>query len=66
MKPSKSARKLADLIHAAIEDHKITNSEYEEILHTAHEDGIIDPEERALLAQLQEMIADKTVARVAG
>jgi hypothetical protein len=66
MKSSSSARKLADVIHAAIEDHVITTTEYEEILHVANEDGIIDPEERALLSQLQEMIADKTVKRIAG
>ncbi len=65
MKPSSSARRLADVIHAAMEDHRITNAEYEEILHVANEDGIIDPEERALLGQLQEMIADKTLRRVA-
>jgi tellurite resistance protein len=66
MKTSSSARKLAEVIHAAIADHIITTAEYEEILHIANEDGSIDPEERALLAQLQEMIADKTVRRVAG
>jgi hypothetical protein len=66
MKQSSSARKLADVIHAAIEDHVITNAEYEEILNVANEDGIVDPEERALLGQLREMIADKTLKRVAG
>jgi hypothetical protein len=65
MKPSNSAQKLAETINRAIEDHKITNAEYEEILHIANEDGIIDPEERALLSLLQEMIADKSVRRVA-
>lgn len=65
MKPSSSARKLSDLIHTAIEDHRITNAQYEEIIHIANEDGIIDPEERALLSQLHEMIADKSVVRVA-
>jgi len=66
MKASSSARKLAEAINKAIEDHKITNTEYEKILHIANEDGVIDLEERALLSQLQEMIADKTVRRVAG
>lgn len=64
MKPSRSARKLSDLINKALEDHELSNSEYEEIMHIAHEDGIIDPEERALLRQLQEMIANKTIQRV--
>lgn len=66
MKPSDSARKLAENINRAIEDQVITNSEYEEIIHIANEDGVIDPEERALLSQLQEMISDRTVRRVAG
>jgi len=65
MKASSSARRLAETINRAIEDHEITNAEYDEILHIANEDSVIDPEERALLSQLQEMIADKTVRRVA-
>jgi uncharacterized protein YutE (UPF0331/DUF86 family) len=65
MKASISAQILAETINRAIEDHIITNSEYEEILRIANEDGVIDPEERALLRQLQEMIADKTVLRMA-
>jgi hypothetical protein len=64
MKLSKSAKSLSDAINKAIEDHELTNAEYDEIMHIAHEDGIIDPEERALLSQLQEMIADKTIRRV--
>jgi tellurite resistance protein len=66
MKSSISAEKLVEAINRAIEDHELSNSAYEEILNIANEDGVIDPEERALLAQLQEMIADKTVRRVAG
>lgn len=66
MKPSSSAPKLAELINKAIEDHVITTAEYELIMHLAHEDGVIDPEERALLSMLQEMIVDKTVKRIAG
>lgn len=66
MKASSSARKLAEIINQAIEDHVITNAEYEEIIHIANEDGVIDAEERALLGQLQEMISDRTVRRVAG
>jgi tellurite resistance protein len=65
MKTSDSAKILARAINLAIEDHIITNSEYEDILHIANEDGIIDPEERALLSQLQDMIADRSVRRVA-
>jgi len=64
MRPSRSAQNLSAAINKALEDHELSSSEYEEIMQIAHEDGIIDPEERALLSQLQEMIADKTIRRV--
>lgn len=64
MRPSRSAQNLSVAINKALEDHELSSSEYEEIMQIAHEDGIIDPEERALLSQLQEMIADKTIRRV--
>lgn len=64
--PSKSAGMLSDLISKAIEDGELTNKEYDEILALADADGVIDPEERSLLTQLQEMLADKTVKRVPG
>lgn len=56
--------KLAELIKKAIEDHKLTNTEYDQILMMADADGVIDSQERRLLAQLQEMLANKTVVRV--
>ena len=59
-----SAEKLKELIKKAIEDHVVTNAEYEEILALADEDGVIDTEERKLLSALQDMIEDKTVKRV--
>ena len=65
MKVSKSAEKLKKLIIAAIDDHVITRAEYDEIIHLATEDGVVDSQERALLAQLQDMIANKTVKFVA-
>jgi uncharacterized membrane protein YebE (DUF533 family) len=61
MKLSKSAHNLRKVIEKAIEDHKITRSEYENIIHQATEDGHIDNQEKALLRQLQEMIQDKSV-----
>ncbi len=64
MKHSKSAERLSELIKKAIDDHKITNEEYDEIMGIAHEDGIIDSQERRLLAMLQDMIADKSIKRV--
>ena len=59
--PSKSAEKLKEMIKKAIEDEKITPDEREKIMMLAEEDGVIDAEERALLAQLQDMIENGTV-----
>lgn len=57
--------KLVQMIKKAIDDGKLTNSEYERILALADADGVIDPQEKRLLAQLQEMLSNKTVVRVA-
>ena len=62
--PSTSAGRLSDAIKKAIEDGKITNAEYDRILAIAEADSVIDPEERSLLAQLQDMLDNKTVVRV--
>lgn len=58
---SESANRLRDKIKKAIEDHIITRDEYDEILSIATEDGHIDPQEQALLSELQNMIEDKSV-----
>jgi len=58
---SESSARLKEMIIKAIEDHKITRDEYDNIIHLASEDGIIDSHEKALLAQLQDMIENKTV-----
>jgi tellurite resistance protein len=58
---SESAGRLKEMIKKAIEDHKITRDEMDMILHIATEDGHIDPQEQALLNQLQEMIEHKEV-----
>lgn len=58
---SESANRLREKIKQAIEDHIITREEYDEILHIATEDGHIDPQEQALLSELQSMIEDKSV-----
>jgi hypothetical protein len=57
----KGAEILKDMIEKAIEDLKITETEYEIILHLANEDGFIDPHEKVLLNQLQVMINNKSV-----
>ncbi len=58
---TKKGQNLADLIKKAIEDSVITINEYEEIMSVASEDGILDKHEEALLKQLNELIANKTV-----
>jgi len=56
--------KLATMIKKAIDDGKITNTEYDLILALADADGVIDAQEKRLLSQLQEMLANKTIVRV--
>lgn len=61
---TKSGEKLAEVIKKAIDDHIVTNDEYEEIYKIADEDGILDSHERLLLQEFKDMIADKTIKRV--
>lgn len=61
MKLSSGATNLRKVIEKAMEDHKITKAEYDMIIHQATEDGHIDQQERALLRELQDMIADKSI-----
>lgn len=62
---SKSADKLRHMIEKAIDDHKITRDEYDQIIHLATEDGHIDSQEQALLSVLQDMIETNLVKFVA-
>lgn len=55
---------LREMIDNAIRDERLTTSEYNAIIEQANADGIIDAEEKALLATLQAMIADGTIKRV--
>jgi hypothetical protein len=64
MKVSSSAQNLRQMIEKAIEDHTITRAEYEAIIHHVLEDAHVDPQERALIKELQDMIDDKTVRLV--
>ena len=59
-----SGAKLAEMIKKAIEDGKLTNSEYDQIMMIADSDMKIDAQEKNLLRQLQEMLSNKTVIRV--
>jgi Asp-tRNA(Asn)/Glu-tRNA(Gln) amidotransferase B subunit len=61
---TRESDKLLKLINEAIADGVITGKEYHEILAQAAADGREDPEELALLQNLQEMISNGTVKRV--
>lgn len=58
---SDSSIRLRERIEKAIEDEIITREEYDEIIHIALEDGVIDRHEKALLSELQQMIEEKVV-----
>jgi hypothetical protein len=61
MSVTKSGLKLADAIKKAIEDSVITMAEYEEIMSVASQDEVIDNHEKALLRELNALIANKTI-----
>ena len=61
MTVTKKGQKLADVINKAIEDSVITITEYEEIMSVASDDGILDNHEKALLRELNGMIANRTL-----
>jgi len=58
---TKSGQKLADVIEKAIENSVMTMAEYEEIMSIASQDGLIDAHEKALLKELNDLIANKTI-----
>ncbi len=64
MQSGESGSKLSELIKKAIDDSELTMAEHEEILTLASQDNVIDAQERALLAQLQELIANGTVKKI--
>lgn len=64
MKVSESANRVRAMIEKAIEDHQITKAEYELIIHLVLEDAHVDPQERALIKELQDMIDHKEVKLV--
>jgi hypothetical protein len=65
-KPSQSATSLKALISLVIFDLEVTNTEYQQIMDMANDDGVIDKEEKALLSQFQQMISNGTIKRVQG
>ena len=66
MQDAEPGRRLCDLIKKAIADCELTHSEHQEIISLAVSDHVIDEQERQLLAQLQQMVADGTVKKVPG
>ncbi|MFC2129497.1 hypothetical protein ACFLQX_01820 [Bacteroidota bacterium] len=58
---SEGAKKLRAMIDKAIEDHKLTRDEMDQIINIAGEDSHIDKHELALLEQLNQMIENKEV-----
>ena len=58
---TKSGKELSHVIKKAIEDSEITMAEYEQIMLVANQDSHIDRHERALLKELNALIANKTV-----
>jgi tellurite resistance protein len=62
---SESAHRLKEMIIKAMEDNQITRDEYDQIINIATEDGHIDPSERALLQELQDMIENRMIRMVA-
>jgi tellurite resistance protein len=63
-KPSGSAERLSEMIKQAMEDGRLTTKEHNQIMAIADEDGILDNQEKRLLAELQEMLANGTIKRV--
>lgn len=66
MESGKTGENLAEMIKKAIFDCELTTSEYKQILAIADEDGIIDSQEKNLLKQLQDLIANGTIKKVPG
>ena len=60
-----SSNRINEIIKEAIARHEITHGEYAKILSIADEDGHIDPMERAAIANLRDLIEDKTIKLVA-
>lgn len=63
---SKTATDLKALINHAIQDLEVTPAEYQQIIECAHDDSVLDKEEKALLAQFNQMLSNGTISRVRG
>ena len=61
-----TGKRIADMIKKAMDDGKITTTEYEKIMMLADEDHVIDAQEKRQLAELQNMLDNGTIKRIAG
>ena len=64
MRVTESGKKLEEVIKKAIDDHFITQAEYEEIIHLAHDDWALDLHEKALLKEFHSLLSEKVIKRV--
>ena len=66
MKSGETGGRLAEMIKKAIRDCELTTTEHNQILAIADEDGVIDSQEKNLLKQLQDLIANGTIKKIPG
>ena len=66
MKSGETGGRLAEMIKKAIRDCELTTSEHDQILAIADRDGVIDSQEKNLLRQLQDLIANGTIKKIPG
>jgi hypothetical protein len=60
-KISKSALEIREIINEAIKFGTITRKNYDKITNIAAEDNVIDDQEKILLANLHDLLEDKTI-----
>jgi hypothetical protein len=64
MRDDARERRLFGMLRAAVDAGRVTEAQYAAILELAVDDAVIDDEERALLTQFLDLIADRSIARV--
>ena len=60
-KVSDSSQKMRKILDRAIQEHEITRDDYDRFLTIASADGHFDTQERVLLANLNDLIYDRTI-----
>lgn len=66
MQSGESGEKLSEMIKKAIRDLEVSDTEFDQIMAVANEDGHVDSQEQALLSQLHSMLANGTIKKVPG